>query len=84
MNTSKPLPKYAAHGEPGTEAWIEVYAENTHIAQQRHRVYAHAPELLAALEEIAAENHDEDLSDREELLRCAAIARAAIAKATGK
>lgn len=44
------------------------------------RLIAAAPELLAALEEIAAENPD-DISDRDELLRCVAIARAAIAKA---
>lgn len=46
------------------------------------RLIAAAPELLAALEEIAAENM-EFLSDRDELIRCAAIARAAIAKAEG-
>lgn len=41
------------------------------------------PDLLAALLEIAAENED-GLTDQDELIRCADIARAAIAKATGQ
>jgi hypothetical protein len=45
-------PKYAAHGEPGTEAWIEIYAENSAEAEKRHAIYAHAPELLTALEQV--------------------------------
>lgn len=52
MNTSKP--KYAAHGEPGTEAWIEVYAESCAEAEKRHKIYAHAPETLAALKKLWA------------------------------
>lgn len=47
---TKPLSKYAAHGEPGTEAWIEVYAETYDKAQARHRIYANAPAIKEALE----------------------------------
>jgi hypothetical protein len=36
-------------------------------------------ELVAALEEIAADNPD-DISDRDELIRCAGIARAVLAR----
>jgi hypothetical protein len=39
-------------------------------------------ELVAALEEIAADNLD-DISDRDELIRCAGIARAVLAKLEG-
>lgn len=49
---NKPKSKYAAHGEPETEAWIEVYAELREVAEQRHKIYAHAPELLNALETV--------------------------------
>jgi hypothetical protein len=37
---------------------------------------------IAAFEEIAAENHYEELTDREELIRCADIAREALNKIT--
>ena len=45
--------KYCAHGEPGTDVWIEVDAENTAIAEEKHKIYANAPAFLDALKRIA-------------------------------
>lgn len=47
-------PKYAAHGEPGTEAWIEIYADASVEAERLHKIYAHGPETLAALQKLWA------------------------------
>lgn len=91
----KPLCKYAAHGEPGTEAWIEVYAENTAIAEQKHKIYAHAPELLDEIKidlhwiqnligDIRAGRPLIRASIEEALILRRDSLRAAIAKATGK
>ena len=60
-------------GKGGTIARV-VPADALHLA---------APDLLAALQEVASENMDA-LSDRDELIRCATIARRAIAKATAE
>ena len=72
---------------PGSDHELcTVYSETTgkavarHVTKEDAPAIAMLPELLEALEEIAAENMD-DLSDRDELLRCAGIARSAIQKA---
>jgi len=65
------------------KATAPLLARIAETAAERDQLKAINAELMAALEEISNDNPDE-LSDRDELIRCAEIARAAIARAKGE
>jgi hypothetical protein len=62
--------------------WIKEPNPTDEIAKYIIECVNHHDELVAALEEIACENPD-GISDRDELIRCASIARAALNKLEG-
>ena len=72
-------PQFGIYAEDGNGRDLAIVTSN----EANANLIAAAPAMLAALEEIAAENED-DVSDRDELIRCAKIARTAIAIAIAK
>jgi hypothetical protein len=66
-----------------TELITEAFNVTCETGRTPRQLAEDAKELLGVLQEIAEENPD-NISDREELIRCADIARAAITKFTTK